>query len=98
MAPIGRVALLVRYPVKSMAGEILSETLLTESGLANDRLYAFRSSGAPPGMLYLSGRERRQMLDHAPKLNKNGEVSVTVPNGETYSIESTSLINECYGD
>lgn len=36
--PIGRVALLVRYPVKSMAREILSETLLTESGIANDRL------------------------------------------------------------
>ena len=92
MLPIGRVALLVRYPVKSMAGEILSETLLTESGIANDRLYAFRSSSAPTGMLHLSGRARRQMLGYAPKLNGNGEISVTVPSGETYPIDSTSLI------
>lgn len=92
MLPIGRVALLVRYPVKSMAGEILSETLLTESGIANDRLYAFRSSSAPTGMLHLSGRARRQMLGYAPKLNGNEEISVTVPSGETYPIDSTSLI------
>jgi uncharacterized protein YcbX len=68
MSFIGQIASIVRYPVKSMAGETLQCAVLTESGLANDRLYAFESSGAPPGMLRLTGRERREMLSGMSKV------------------------------
>ena len=51
-----------RYVVKSMAGEVVERCYLTESGLYGDRLYGFESSGAPAGMLRLTGRERREML------------------------------------
>ena len=38
--PVGRVAGLWRYPVKSMLGETLSEADLVEGGLLGDRAYA----------------------------------------------------------
>lgn len=75
-----------------MAGEILTEALLAGPGLAGDRLYAFTSSGAPAGMHYLTGRERREMLRYAPKIDGNGAVSVSVPNGGTYAVDSPLLI------
>ena len=59
MNQVGKVASIHRYPVKSMAGEVVERSWLTESGLHGDRLYAFESSGAPAGMLRLTGRERR---------------------------------------
>jgi uncharacterized protein YcbX len=49
-----------RYLVKSMVGEAVERCYLTEAGLHGDRLYAFESSGAPAGMLRLTGRERRR--------------------------------------
>jgi uncharacterized protein YcbX len=91
MIPVGNVALLVRYPVKSMAGELLREILLTDFGLEGDRMYAFRSTNAPAGMRYLAGRERREMLRYKPKTHENGEVSVTVPGGESYPVDSPLL-------
>jgi uncharacterized protein YcbX len=40
MTEIGKVASLWRYPVKSMQGEELSETEVTQHGLLGDRVYA----------------------------------------------------------
>jgi uncharacterized protein len=92
MSLIGHIASIVRYPVKSMAGETLQRAVLTESGLTNDRLYAFESSGAPPGMLRLTGRERREMLRYKPVLSPNGSVDVHTPTGETLRIDSQALL------
>jgi uncharacterized protein YcbX len=92
MASIGHVALLVRYPVKSMAGEILPEASLAIPGLAGDRMYAFRSSSSPPGMRYLAGQERREMLRYMPGTDRNGVISVTAPSGETFAVDSPLLI------
>jgi uncharacterized protein YcbX len=39
-ATIGTVALLARYPVKSMAGEYLSEATVERRGLTGDRGWA----------------------------------------------------------
>src|SRR5262245_34458281 len=39
-AELGKVASLWRYPVKSMQGEELSETDVTQQGLLGDRVYA----------------------------------------------------------
>ena len=75
-----------------MAGEILRHSFLTESGLANDRLYAFESSGAPPGMLRLTGRERREMLRYVPILLPDGTVEVRTPTGESFRIDSQALL------
>ncbi len=88
----GQIALIHRYPVKSMAGNAVERSHLTENGLEGDRLYAFESSGAPPGMLRLTGRERRQMLLYQPHLCADGRVEVRVPTGERFPVGSPSMV------
>src|SRR6266542_3709427 len=66
MAIIGKVESLWRYPVKSLRGEQLSEAFVGFAGVYGDRLYAFRSSAAPKGFPYLTGREQEAMLLYRP--------------------------------
>jgi uncharacterized protein len=81
-----------RYPVKSMAGEVIERCDLTEFGLSGDRLYAFESSGAPSGMLRLTGRERREMLRYQPATRPDGRVEVRVPTGERFFVDSPNML------
>jgi uncharacterized protein YcbX len=74
MLQIGQVAYITRYLTKSIAGEIIEQVNLTESGLDGDRLYAFESSSAPTGMLRSINRERREMLRYQPQLSLGAEV------------------------
>jgi uncharacterized protein YcbX len=62
MKVIGHVHSLWRYPVKSMRGEQLQEAFAGFAGIYGDRLFAFRSSAAPAGFPYLTGREQARML------------------------------------
>jgi len=75
-----------------MAGEVLRHSFLTEWGLAGDRLYAFESSGAPSGMLRLTGRERREMLRYEPILSPDGAVDVRTPTGQFFQVDSQDLL------
>jgi MOSC domain-containing protein len=70
MQIIGRVESLWRYPVKSMRGERLSEAFAGFAGIYGDRLYAFRSTGAPVGFPYLTSREQEQMLRFQPRFRR----------------------------
>jgi hypothetical protein len=81
-----------RYPVKSMAGEVVEQCDLTEFGLSGDRHYAFESSGAPSGMLRLTSRERREMLRYQPALRPDGSVEVRVPTGERFLVDSPDML------
>jgi uncharacterized protein len=89
---IASVQSIHRYLVKSMAGEAVERCYLTESGLDGDRLYAFESSGAPAGMLRLTGRERRGMLGYQPLLRPDGRVEVRVPTGEQFLVDSPAMV------
>jgi uncharacterized protein YcbX len=62
MSVIGRVDSLWRYPVKSMLGEEMTELFAGYAGVYGDRLFAFRSSRAPAGFPYFTGRDERQMI------------------------------------
>jgi uncharacterized protein YcbX len=62
----GRVESVWRYPVKSMRGEQLDEAFVGFGGVYGDRVYAFRSSAAPKGFPYLTGREQQRMLLYQP--------------------------------
>jgi uncharacterized protein YcbX len=66
MQVLGHVESLWRYPVKSMRGEELQEAFVGFAGIYGDRLYAFRSSAAPSGFPYLTGREQQRMLLYRP--------------------------------
>lgn len=62
MSIIGHIDSLWRYPVKSMRGEEMDEMFVGYAGVYGDRLFAFRSSGAPAGFPYFTGRDQRHMI------------------------------------
>jgi uncharacterized protein YcbX len=92
MSLLGRIASIKRYPVKSMAGETVEIANLTAEGLQFDRLYAFESSGAPAGMLRLTGQERRAMLRYHPHTLSDGRVEVRTPSGERFPVDSKEML------
>ena len=67
MKTIGTVESLWRYPVKSMAGEMLTESFMGFSGFYGDRCYAFKNSAARKGFPYLNANVQPQMLLYRPK-------------------------------
>jgi uncharacterized protein YcbX len=67
MSIIGRIDSLWRYPVKSMRGEEMEEMFVGYAGVYGDRLFAFRSSGAPAGFPYFTGRDQRNMILYQPR-------------------------------
>jgi len=69
MGIIGQVESVWRYPVKSMRGEAMLEIFAGFSGVYGDRLYAFKSSAAPLGFPYFTGRERHEMLLYSPRFH-----------------------------
>jgi uncharacterized protein YcbX len=91
--PLARIAKIWRFPVKSMAGESLAECELTLRGVAGDRLYAFESSGAPPGMLRVSGAERRELLRCQASIAQ-GATTVRLPGGTALPVSSPELITD----
>lgn len=64
---LGSVDSVWRYPVKSMRGEEMEEAFVGFPGIYGDRLYAFRSSEAPEGFPYFTGRDRREMIRFRPR-------------------------------
>ena len=64
---VGTIDSLWRYPVKSMRGEQLDEMFAGYAGVYGDRLFAFRSSTAPEGFPYFTGRDQRQMIRYRPR-------------------------------
>ena len=75
MKLVGQVESVWRYPVKSMRGEELQEAFVGFGGVYGDRLYAFRSSAAPKGFPYLTGREQQQMLLCQPAFRDAGQMA-----------------------
>ena len=90
--PIAFIRSIYRYPVKSMAGEVMERCDLTDGGVLGDRLYAFESSGAPSGMLRLTSRERREMLRYQPIVYPDGRVEVRVPTGGQFLVDSPDML------
>src|SRR6184192_616547 len=79
---MGVVAALWRYPVKSMAGERLTEVAVGERGLEGDRLYAVRDPEGRFGSGKNSTRFRWMPGLHAFAARYDGDVPVlTFPDG-----------------
>src|SRR6476661_2638694 len=70
MQTAGRVESLLRYPVKSMRGEPLSEAFAGFAGIYGDRMYAFCSTGAAVGFPFLTAREQAQLLLYTPRFRR----------------------------
>ncbi len=86
------IAELWRYPVKGMRGERLAALDLDAHGIAGDRRFGFRSSGAPRGKPLLTGAERAAMLLYTAS-GAGAETRVTGPDGETFRLDDPLLID-----
>ena len=66
MTRIGRVAEIVRYPVKSMAGTAMETARLGWHGLDGDRRFAFRRVGDAGGFPFLSASRLPRLVLYHP--------------------------------
>ena len=84
---VGAVAELWRYPVKSMLGGTLSETLVTKDGVLGDRVWALRdpvtgriaSAKRFPRLLEFQARYETE-----PTTNSPGRVRIDAPDGGSF--------------
>ena len=98
--PVGTVARLWRYPVKSMAAEALTRADLSWAGVAGDRRWAFvRRGSGENGFPWHTIRENPAMSGYVPALRDpqrpdKSAVQVRAPGGRIYELTDPDLINE----
>lgn len=101
--PVGRVAGLWRYPVKSMAAEPLEAAEVSWHGLAGDRRWAFVRDGlGRSGFPYLTIRERPAMWHYRPELvdpsrPDRSPAVVHTPAGRALAVDDPALVEELGG-
>jgi uncharacterized protein len=100
---VGKVAELWRYPVKSMRGELLPSTQITERGIVGDRAWALRdiateriaSAKKHPRLL-----EFQAAYETEPTLETPGRIRIEAPDGRIFSPDdrgASSLASEILG-
>src|SRR5512142_162062 len=95
MISIGRIAGIVRYPVKSMAGVPTESAFLGFHGIAGDRRFAVRRLGDESAFPWLSASRLPQLLRYQPLLDDNADeptpTHVRTPSGPTLEIRGDAL-------
>ncbi|MEM7415844.1 MAG: MOSC N-terminal beta barrel domain-containing protein [Gemmatimonadota bacterium] len=100
--PVGRVVGLWRYPVKSMAAEMLDEAPITWQGIAGDRRWAFvRDRMVQSGFPWLTLRQHPGMNRYTPTFvdptrPESSATVVTSPSGETLEVTDPKLAEELH--
>jgi uncharacterized protein YcbX len=96
-AVVGRVAALLRYPVKSMAGESLDSVEVSWHGLTGDRRWAFiRDGQLRSDFPWLTARECSDLLHHHPRFSSpetpdDSAVVVRSPDGAELDVMDPAL-------
>jgi len=97
---LGRVTGLWRFPVKSMAGEALSEAEIGWHGVAGDRRWTFLRGDTPrSGFPWLTIREQPSMWHYRPRLRDparpdHSDTVVLTPSGAELDITDPALADE----
>ena len=97
---VGRVAMLYRYPVKSMAAESLASVEAAWNGLAGDRRWAFVREGLErSGFPWLTIRERPEMWHYQPRFADpsnpdKSDTLVRTPSGKEYDVIDPELARQ----
>ena len=96
---VGRISVIFRYPVKSMAGELLDAARLTFHGIDGDRRFAFRRLTDTSAFPWLSASKLPDLLLFKP-FRRDGNSSeqvpthVCTPDGKEYELQSDELRKE----
>lgn len=100
---LGRISAIFRYPVKSMAGELVDVARLSWHGIEGDRRLAFRRITDKSGFPWLSASKLPELLLYKPVRldsnanSENGELlptHVRTPDGKEYELRSDELSQE----
>ena len=96
---LGRISAIFRYPVKSMAGELLDVARLGWHGIEGDRRLAFRRLADKSGFPWLTASKLPQLLLYKPfGLDSNTAeplpTHVRTPDGKDYELRSDELREE----
>ena len=100
---VGRVVGLWRYPVKSMAAEVLSHADVSWHGLAGDRRWAFVRDGIPQsGFPWLTLRENAQLRNFHPRFvdpdqPDKSQTIVATPEGGEFDVTDRTLAARLHG-
>jgi uncharacterized protein YcbX len=84
------VAEVWRYPVKSMAGERLASSVVSETGLIGDRRWALVDGTANRAGKLLSIRQDERLMTYQARL-ANGHVEVVTPAGDVRPLDAQML-------
>lgn len=93
MTEVGRVRAIYRYPVKSMAGELMSSAQLGWHGLEGDRRLAFVRLGARGGMPWLTASKLPSLVTYVPLRDADDGLPsrVRTPKGEELELHGDAL-------
>jgi uncharacterized protein YcbX len=96
MTEVGRISAIYRYPVKSMAGELIDSAELGWHGLEGDRRFAFRRSGVMTGMPWLTAGRLPSLVTYVPLCDDEDAVPsrVRTPKGEELELRGDALRDE----
>jgi len=94
MEQLGTIETVCRYPVKSMAGEDLTEAFVGYSGIMGDRVYAFVRPDGPKGFPWHTGREQENLLLFRPYFRETE--AVTLPRDIEESLGMTPGVNPLF--
>lgn len=93
---VGRINAIFRYPVKSMAGELLDVARLGWHGLDGDRRLAFRRLNDKSGFPWLTASKLPQLLRYQP-FGRDSHTAeplpthVRTPDGKEYELRTNEL-------
>lgn len=88
---VGSLASIRRYPVKSMAGEELTEIEITHNGLRDDRAWAMIDLMTGKVVSAKNPRRWPDLLYFRAQYDSTGRVIVTFPDGTAKTIGDSSL-------
>src|SRR2546421_8482740 len=96
---LGRINAIFRYPVKSMAGELLDAARLSWHGIEGDRRLAFRQLTDGSAFPWLTASKLPELLLYKPiRLDSNSAeplpTHVRTPDGKEYELRSNELREE----
>ena len=96
---LGRISAIFRYPVKSMAGELLDGATMGWHGIEGDRRFAFRRLNDTSNFPWLTASKLPELILYKPfgLDSSNAELlptHVRTPDGNEYELHSNELREE----
>jgi len=96
---IGKVVEIIRYPVKSLAGEPRAAVEIDWQGIEGDRQYCFYRTADKGRFPWLSGRDFSRLVTYQPRFRdpsapRSSPIDVRTPAGAELALDDLALLAE----